>query len=44
MKPILAICCNFASEKATSIPYKRVAVATIKVIDKQNLYFWMLHT
>ena len=40
---ILAISCNFTSEKVTSLLNNRVAMATIKVTDKHNLYFWMLH-
>ena len=44
IKPILAISCNFAPKKRQALLNNRVAMAIIKATDKQNLYFWMLHT
>ena len=44
IKPILAISCNFASKKRQAFLNNRVAMATMKVTDKQKLYFWMLRT
>ena len=45
MKPILTIFfAIFPSKKGQAFLNNKVAVPTIKVTDKQNLYFWMLHT